>query len=207
MSLNLRYLIFFVVIIVFTIIYTTSNGSISSNQEFFPIVYAQSLPLPLPTFSTDPIEANIDDERSENLTASLFDHQNAVECRGDINTGSRICLPYTFNIDGNVAGTFNVINETIIPTGEWKFKCSTIKQGGVFFFPPLVLDFPLNAYGSDKDKIDFSYKLDDPEPGRISIHVIGEHPVTGVPCEIGITYFVGDMILRTGLIPARDTGL
>jgi len=207
MSLNLGYLTIFVVIIVFTIIYTTSNGSISSNQEFFPIVYAQSLPLPLPTLSPDPIEANIDDERSGNLTASLFDHQNAVECRGDINTGSRICLPYTFNIDGNVAGTFNVINETIIPTGEWKFTCSAIKQGGVFFFPPLVLDFALNADGSDKDKIDFSYKLDDPEPGRVSIHVIGEHPVTGVPCEIGITYFIGDIILRTGLIPARDTGL
>jgi hypothetical protein len=185
------------------------NDFIPSNQEFFPIVYAQSLllPLPLPTLSSDPIEANIDDERSGNLTALRFDHQNAVECRGDINTGSRICLPYTFNIDGNVAGTFNLINKTIIPTGEWKFKCSAIKQGGVFFFPPLVLDFALNADGSDKDKIDFSYKLDDPEPGRISIHVIGEHPVTGVPCEIGITYFVGDIILRTGLIPARDTGL
>ena len=59
MSLNLRYLIFFVVIIVFTIIYTTSNGSISSNQEFFPIIYAQSLPLPLPTLSTDQLKLTL----------------------------------------------------------------------------------------------------------------------------------------------------
>jgi hypothetical protein len=203
--MNQKYLLLSALIF-FTIIYTNSNHFILSNQEFFPNVYGQLLPLPLPTLSNNPIEANINDEKFGNFTVSRFDHQNAVECRGDINTGSRICLPYTFNIDGNASGKFKVINETIIPTGEWKFKCSTIKQGGVFFFPPLVLDFALNA-DVDTDKVKFFYKLDDPDKGRISMFAMANHPISGIPCEVHVTYFVGDIVLRTGLIPARDTGL
>ena len=163
MSFKPRYLIFFVVIIIFTIIYyykwfylSSISRVFASNSCFNHYYYLYHCQ----HYLLIQIEANIDDEQSGKLEALRFNNQNTVECRGHINTGSRICLPYTFNIDGNVTSTFNLINETMIPTGEWKFKCSAIKQGGASFLR-LYYDFALNADGSDKDKIDFSYRSDD----------------------------------------------
>ena len=58
MSINHKYLPFSVIIFV-TIIYANSNNFIPSDQEFFPIVYAQSLPLPLPTLSSDNLSLSL----------------------------------------------------------------------------------------------------------------------------------------------------
>ena len=140
------------------------------------------------------ISQSDDQCKGNSVSFSLFNHKASVECKGNVETGQRECAHYTFYIDGGVSGKFKVEQDKIIPVGDWSFKCSSVKKGGVFFVSPLVIEFTINADTAEKDLIQFSYKLDDPDKGLISLHAQGAKTPTSAPCELRSTAFQGDIV-------------